>query len=245
MIDEGVPMGTEKKVSDLVAVSKDVVSLLRDLALFIIALLLIAFPAVFNSVLERAGFEEGSFAGLKWRSKLVASDAALKEARAAIGDVQQRNDEMAKALGQAREQVKDPGLRADITRLEQDSKRVEAATRQVQSSVSDTIASNAPLVNRVLAAGDGRWGVVWGGDSSLEAARFEIEKVAPKLQLPNPAIYFRQGWYRSISVAGDRQEADQILGRAKMRRSDAYIVNMTAWCPKPDPKPGYFDCTGN
>src|SRR5262245_29289116 len=88
-------------VSTFTSVGKDFVSLLRDASLFLLAALLIGFPTTFNSILVRAGFEEGSIVGFKLRSKLVESDVALQEARKTIGDLQKRNNEMAKTLAEA------------------------------------------------------------------------------------------------------------------------------------------------
>ena len=235
--------GRKTALSNAISVSKDLVSLLRDSALLLLTLLLIAFPNTLNSVLVKAGFEEGSFVGFKWKSNLVASDAALKEARATISDLQKRNDEMTKVLGQANARLNDPSLKANIAKLEQDNKQLMVNTQQVQASVSNTIASNAPLVDRALSITSAdKWGVVWSGDENLKGAKYEVDVIAPKLGLPNPSIYFRQGSYRSVAMVGDKQQADQVLPKAKMRRQDAYIVNMATWCPVFNQKSGYIEC---
>jgi hypothetical protein len=237
-------MANDSRITAIVTTGKDIVSLLRDFTLFGLVLLLMAFPATFNSILERAGFEEGSLAGMKWRSKLVASDAALKEARAAIGDLQKKNDEISNALTQISQATKDPAVKGSIVSLKQDTKWVQATAKQAQASVSTTIASSAPLVSKVLSAKDGPWAVVWSGDATLASAKYETDVEAPKLQLTNPAVFFRQGSYRSVALAGEKQIADQLLIRARGRRSDAYIVNMSTWCPSEILKDGYKACTG-
>ena len=55
-------------ISGAIAVWKDLVSLLRDSGLLLLVVLLVAFPTTLNSVLVKAGFEEGSFVGFKWKS---------------------------------------------------------------------------------------------------------------------------------------------------------------------------------
>jgi len=70
-----------------VSLGKDLVALLRDGAIFVLALLLIVFPLQFNSILVNAGFEEGSLVGFKWKSTLVESDRALKDAQGTISDL--------------------------------------------------------------------------------------------------------------------------------------------------------------
>jgi len=80
--------------SRFIAVGKDLVSLLRDAALFLLAVLLVAFPIQFNSILVDAGFEEGSLVGFKWKSKLVESNRPLQDAQATISDLQTKNDDL-------------------------------------------------------------------------------------------------------------------------------------------------------
>src|SRR5229473_515359 len=59
--------GHFRRLTAGVALAKDLFAFLRDSSLFAVALLLLVFPATFNAVLTSAGFEEGSFAGLKWK----------------------------------------------------------------------------------------------------------------------------------------------------------------------------------
>jgi hypothetical protein len=233
-------------ISSAIGIWKDVVSSSRDSALLLLVLLLLAFPTSFNSILVKAGFEEGSFVGFKWKSKLVDSDAALKEARTTIADLQQKNNEMAKALAEANANVNDPSLKERIAKLEAENKQLQESTQKVQDSVSSTIASNALLVDKALSSMNAnKWGVVFSGDATLEGARYEVDTIAPKLGLLNPSIYLRKGSYRSVSVVGDKQQADQILPQAKRRREDAYIVNMSSWCPNPTQRTGYLECTSS
>jgi hypothetical protein len=142
--------------STLIAIGKDFVSLLRDGALFVLALLLVVFPAQFNSILVHAGFEEGSVVGFKWKSKLVESDQALQDAHKTIASIQAKNDELLKALGDANIKANDPQLLARLTQLEQENRRLKDETQKVQSVVSDTIESNAPLVAKALSSTEKR-----------------------------------------------------------------------------------------
>src|SRR5947207_6195399 len=57
-------------VERTVAVSKDIIVVLRDATLLGLAGLLLVFPARFNDLLVSAGFEEGSIVGFKWKAKL-------------------------------------------------------------------------------------------------------------------------------------------------------------------------------
>lgn len=234
----------ERSAPKIVALGKDLVALLRDLALFILALLLLFFPTRFNAILSDAGFEEGSFVGFKWKPKLLNADAALKEAQALITDLRDQNGKLSTALGDAQNKLNDPALKEQFAKLEEANKQLDVASTKVEDSVSSTIASNAPLVEKVQ-SGVGtaaKWGVVFSGDATLDAAKYEVETVAPKLGIPNASIYFRQGSYRSVSVVDSRAEAEQVLPKARQRRADAYLVSMSSWCPNSTEKNGYREC---
>src|SRR5262245_16124838 len=90
---------TSTPLSTIIKNGKDIVSFLRDGALLVLAILLVALPTTFNSILVKAGFVEGSVAGFKWQSGLAESNEALVKARATITSLQTQNDELAKALG--------------------------------------------------------------------------------------------------------------------------------------------------
>lgn len=227
-----------------IGAGKDLVSLLRDLALFLLAALLLLFPAKFNTLLTNAGFEEGSLVGFKWKAKLIDSDTALKEARATITDLKTQLDKTSQALNEAQTKLNDPTLKDQLAKLQEENRQINAASSKVEASVTSTIATNAPLVDKAQTAtnSSNMWGVVYSGDASLDDAKYEVDVVAPKLGIPNASIYFRQGSYRSVSVLDDRAQAEQVLPKAKQRRSDAYIVNMSTWCPVTNEKDDYKEC---
>ena len=139
-----------------VSLGKDLVALLRDGAIFVLALLLIVFPLQFNSILVNAGFEEGSLVGFKWKSTLVESDRALKDAQGTISDLQAKNDELLKALGDANAKLKDPQLLQRTEKLQDENTRLKEATQQVQTTVSNAIESNSSLVAKALSSSDAR-----------------------------------------------------------------------------------------
>ena len=138
----------------VVSLGKDIVALLRDAALFLLAVLLVAFPRQFNSILVSAGFEEGSLVGFKWKSGLVESNKALEDASATIARLQAKNDELAKALSDANAKLNDPEFVQRIARLEQENRRLKESAQQVQATVSQTIESNAPLVAKASVSTD-------------------------------------------------------------------------------------------
>ncbi|HEX3553242.1 MAG TPA: hypothetical protein VIA62_08435 [Thermoanaerobaculia bacterium] len=138
--------------SGRIATLKDLFALLRDLSLFAIGVLLLVFPTRLNSVLTDAGFEEGSIVGFKWKRKLVESDTELRKTLDSIADLQAQNANLTKALAEAKSRLNDVPLNEKITKLQTDNQQITAAAKQVQSSVAQTIAANAPLVEKARLA---------------------------------------------------------------------------------------------
>lgn len=239
---------TEKRndryLSGFVATGKDLVAMLRDGMLLLIAVLLIGWPQTINSILVEAGFEEGSFAGVKWKAKLTQSDETLLKAQATIADLREQNEKLNKALSEVKSQIASAEVKEDIAKLDQLNVRLTASSAKVQAAVETTTSANAPLIQKVQASTGtvATWGVVYGGDRTLGDAKYEVQTIAPKLGLTNAAIYYRNNSFRSVATTTDRLQAEQLLKKAKERRKDSYLVNMSTWCPSTTERNGYVEC---
>lgn len=228
-----------------IATWKDVVAVTRDTLILILVVSLVLFPGKINAALIKAGFTEGIFAGFTWKAKLDETDQALKDMRANNTDLKTQNDDLARTLAEAKANVVDADLKKRLLDLENKNQKLSVVSEKVAASVQATIASTAPLVASVQRSQvDGvQWGVVYGGDLDVISAQQETGPVAKELNLPTAAIYLRQNYYRSVAVTFDRSDAEQWLSRAKTHRGDAYIVNMSKWCPNPIQKTDYFECS--
>ena len=138
----------ESPLRGLVDVLKDLVSLLRDLSILILAIMLIMFPKTLNNLLVDAGFEEGSFVGFKWKAKLVDTTDALQEAEQTIGNLQQQNEELLAALEDAGSRLGNTELGTRLAELEEGNRQLKITSQQVQTTVADTLVANAPLVEK-------------------------------------------------------------------------------------------------
>jgi uncharacterized protein YukE len=226
-----------------IGIGKDVVAVGRDGALLLLAVLLLAFPSKLNDVLVNAGFEEGSIVGFKWKARLVQSDEALQSAQATITDLKAQLEKTTKALSDAQARAGDGGFGDVVRQIEKESRQAVASSAEVQTALRTTIASNAPLVEKAQSAvaASGGWGVVFGSDGTLQAARDEIAR-AEKAGIVKGAIYFRNGYYASIAVVEDRATAQSYLIAAKRFRPDAYITSMATWCRSPQQREGFLEC---
>jgi hypothetical protein len=241
----GVLEVTMPFLSGLVATGKDLVAMLRDAVLLLMAVLLICWPQTFNNILVGAGFDEGSFAGLHWKRNLSQSDATLLKAQANMADLNAQNNGLIKLLAEARPKIGDPEIQAKIDKLIQLNTQLSSNSAKVQESVGDTISANASLVQKIQTTTGAvvTLGVVYGSDQSLSDANYEVQTIAPKLGLTNAGIYYRNDYYASVATTTDRLQAEQLLNKAKERRKDAYIVNMSTWCPITTEEAGYFKCS--
>jgi hypothetical protein len=137
--------------AQLVNVGKDLVALLRDTALFILAMLLVIYPESVNRILVKAGFQEGSLAGFTWKSNLLDSNSSLEEAQATLSTLRAENKKLLDALAEANGKLVDPALQARVADLTKQNVALMTSTAKVQDSVSATLKSNAPLVQTALA----------------------------------------------------------------------------------------------
>ena len=230
-------------VERFVGVGKDFVVLLRDATLLFLAGLLLLFPSKFNDLLVSAGFEEGSLVGFKWKANLIQTDGALQDAGAIIADLKSQLEKANQALSEALARTDDKVLKASINKLYEQNLKVNEASIQVQAAVRSTLATNAPLVEKAQSAvgSSGGWGVVFGTDVSLKAARDEIARASKKAVLRS-GVYFRNGYYTSVAVVDDRTTAQEYLAIVKSFRPDAYITSFATWCRNPQQRDGFVEC---
>ncbi|MBA4285894.1 MAG: hypothetical protein C0434_10230 [Xanthomonadaceae bacterium] len=149
MADEPAkPRSISAVIASLISLGKDLVALLRDGALFLLAVLLLAFPAQFNAMLVGAGFKEGNVAGFKWQASLTETDSELKKAQDTISELQRKNDELAKTLDDASQRIGsgDGPLKAQIVELQQGNRKLSESVQTVQTRVDERLLSNQQLV---------------------------------------------------------------------------------------------------
>jgi len=234
---------TERSLlSRAIGMGKDLITLLRDASLLVLAGLLILFPATFNRMLVDAGFKEGSIAGFKWEAKVLQADDALKNAQETITGLRAQLDKTTMALEEVRT-AGDQAAATEIRKLTEENRKSAAASLRVTEAVRSTIAATAPLVERAQSSlgSEGGWGVVFGSDISIEAARDEIAR-ASKRGIQPAKIYYRNGYFASIAVVDSRDQAQEYLSRAKEFRPDAYITPMDRWCRNPQAREGFTEC---
>ncbi|HYJ51743.1 MAG TPA: hypothetical protein VEW04_01085 [Allosphingosinicella sp.] len=212
--------------------SQQAVTFSRDLMIVLVFLLLLVFPAFVNDRLVDAGFDEGSFAGLRWKSRVERSNGELTEAKAQISALRNRlkvTQDSLLALQSRSPQIAIPGL----AQLRSENARIEQTSGASLRSIQQTISNNERVVSQGTVRGDddARWVVIFGGDASPEAAADEIQR-ARELGIPEPRILRRQSSFRSVAIVPSREAAMSVLPNARRVRQDAYAVRLASWCPR-------------
>ena len=113
----------------------------------------------------------------------------------------------------------------------------ETADALIQSTAS------FPQISAVAQDSGGTWGVIFGGDTTLDAAKHEVTNTAKQMGIGSGVVFRRAGSYRSVKIFVSRAEAEDALGKARAVRPGSYIVNMLKWCPASEQKQDYFECS--
>lgn len=208
MTDPPKPRPLSTLIASAIAVGKDLVALLRDGSLFVLAVLLLVFPAQFNAILVNAGFKEGSVAGFRWQASLTQTDEALKQAQDTISELQRKNDELAKTLTEASAQLAGGAspLKAQIVEVQAGNQSLAESVRSVQTRVDERLLSNERLVAAaepadapVAAAPTGRYqvGLQTAGLDAGVRTRLNGELAAMGYRLSEVSASYdtRPGWF--------------------------------------------------
>ena len=141
---------TEKKHpwSSTVSMLKDLVAVLRDLFIFALGVLFLAFPTRLNEILVSAGIEEGSIVGLKWKKGFVQTNESLKLAEDSISKLRSENEVWRKLALDAQDRAISAMSQVDLERLKASAQRADDEAKQVQNSLAATLASNQDLLSK-------------------------------------------------------------------------------------------------
>jgi hypothetical protein len=105
---------------------------------------------------------------------------------------------------------------------------------QEQTAAAAVVKSAAELVQQSTPLPGVGFGIVFGADKSPQAAMDEVRKVTKPPVSADPVIlYKRQGSWRSVAYFGTRDAAKAQLVGVKSIKPDAYIVDISSWCPTP------------
>ncbi len=89
----------------------------------------------------------------------------------------------------------------------------------------------------------GEWIIITGGDKTLDAAQYEVNK-AKNEGYKQVSIYYRNNYYRTvIGPFGSKDDASLELIEIKHRlNKSAYVVNQNSWCKSSTKENGFIQC---
>lgn len=105
--------------------------------------------------------------------------------------------------------------------------------------------TSLPAVNQPTQPTDseGTWGLIFGSDNTVQAAKQEVTVTAKKIGIDGGTIFRHAGLFRSVKVFESRSAAEDALGKAREVRRGSYLVNMTKWCPTSTAQKDYYECS--
>jgi hypothetical protein len=200
-----------------------------------IALLAVSQPARVRSWVRDAGIKklldvEFSEADAK---KIEATQQDLKDSRLVIAN-----------LGEKLEEAQ----RHAPAELARDLEMAAQVAQSTSQQLGDALEKVSPLAKKaavVTGPATGEWAVIFGGDATLDGARWEVERAAEKLEPDRErlAIFLRDGSYRSVARYDTKEEATDALERFKKLRASAYVIPLGQWCGKRTRDGDVFRCS--
>ena len=210
--------------------SQQAVTFFRDFMIVLLFLCLLVFPAVINDRLVDAGFDEGSFAGLRWKGRVERSNGELTEAKTQIGALRRRLKVTQASLLAVQSRMPEVAV-PNLAQIRLENARVEQTSGASLRSIQQTISTNERIVSRGTEAldDDARWVVIFGGDATAVAAANESNgRGGSAFQNPDPATAEQ---LPQRGHPAKPQAAMAVLPNARRVRPDAYACDSRARVP--------------
>ncbi len=245
---------TGGRVSAAVAFLKDLFTLVKEVAIVVVVLLFLVFMTTNRGALQNiiknlgydlpnARLQELNIAGMKF-SLNTARDGAQK-----LDSARETLEASRKTIEDLKSRSKDASLQQNLNEL---LKKIDAVSTSANSAQQDLHASVQQAETALTAVAsssiraEGKWVIIVSADKQKGEAEYEAH-ILGQLGFPNPTIYLRKGWLRTVVSFNNRADAEKGLDTIRSkRRASAYIANMSTWCPQTqkDEAVGYFACSG-
>lgn len=138
-------VSNKTELSNLVTLSKDMTSLLRDAGLIIIVAVMIIYPHEFKSFLRDLGLQKAF--GLEFN---LDSFDKLETTQVLISKLQSDNDALVKVLNEIGSEVVDLKFKSKVESLSKNNIEQQQKTELVQKDVSKILEYNTPFVEKEL-----------------------------------------------------------------------------------------------
>ncbi|MDU9413199.1 hypothetical protein [Pseudomonas sp. zfem005] len=117
----------------------------------------------------------------------------------------------------------------------------EDESKAVISTTTLPVTPSSAAITPSAASPADTWGVILGGDTSLDNAQKTVGIIKQRVGL-DAQIFRRAGSFRSVKIYVNNDEAKQALTKATEYNPTAYLVNMAKWCPTSTLQGAYYEC---
>ena len=214
--------GIQDRINAVLATTQNLFTVLRDLFLALLLIVLLGFPAKFNSILSTAGITQVNGGVFTWQQaqQAAAQGTAAAQANSSASDTL---DEVKSTLEQIASQSSDPAIQ----------KLAADAAEQAGASIASINTANSSLAHSVLtlqtappgapsssqASVSGGWVLVGNADSShqkwTKSTTPEISGASPNLSVGEEVTFSENVFLRADPAQGQAHDLAAILGAVR------------------------------
>jgi hypothetical protein len=244
---------------------KSFFDVMKQVAIITVLAILFLSPDTIGGALDKIGIQEGDLLGFKWKNRLATTDNRLRESQESVVDLQGKlqlanttianQGQLIASLQQRSgttdaERQRASDVAASASRIIQENATAIQSAARTTATVDQTLATNAALLAKASgppSEAPEQWAIIAGGDPEEAAARDELAR-ARQAGYANAKIFQRRGSFRTVIIFPNSAAANQALRdvRTRMRRADAYVVNLDRWCPgQAEVRPDVLTCASD
>lgn len=223
--------------------------LIKHYGLIILVLIIVFKPEMVKSWFKDSGFKKFSGFGveltLEEAKKIEQTGQDFNDFQQLIEKLEYQVRKSKQTLIDLKTVITDPKQRKELTQQIKSSKNVLADTEVGAEQLKKTAIQLAPIIVKMQHSAlipDSSWGVVFGGDTRLEAAKHEIQRTKNR-GFEDTIIFLRKNYYRSVITFSTKEDAMKRLYEVKSKiRESSYLVNLKSWCGTQIPHSEYVLC---
>ena len=215
-------MTTEKGTFETFgAVTKDVVSALRDGVLIILFVLLIFAPTTIKDRLVSAGFTKGSIGGFEWEAQIKSAAEQTKTVGNTVGQATENYSRLIERLSELEKKVTDPTVRAEVKNLGEVAETSRAELTTADRALKRSLATQQQVVAEIASSPVADSGWMFLGRVNEDKSAWYVN--SPQTINPTPAppslgarLTVRDDAYLRADGPSNARASAAILGVAKV-----------------------------
>jgi hypothetical protein len=185
-------------------------------------------------------------ASIEFESRIAASNVVISGQLSKITELTTSISNSNRLLEEALKKIPETSSSRDaIDSAIKNNQSMIGQSERLQETSQNTINQNSQALQDFNFSKGGKWLVVFGADTSEEAARHELKR-AKSASLENVRIYKRDGFFNSAVVFENVSDAQRALVKIRALSEysrGAYVVPYSSFCRSPiELNAELFDC---